>query len=81
VYCRQSCRQRDYEARLRAQEVGLGEHELVITRDELESLRDRMFLLACTVDDVERDLAAGDVEQPVALATVLAAARECVAPQ
>jgi hypothetical protein len=56
VFCRRSCRQRDYEARRRAGELGLGEHELVVTRQELDELQDRLFLLAATVKDVERDL-------------------------
>jgi hypothetical protein len=56
LYCRRSCRQRDYEARRRAAEVGLGEHELIVTRQELHELRDRLYLLARTVDDVEQDL-------------------------
>lgn len=61
VYCKPSCRQRDYEARRRAAELGLGEHELVVTRAELEQLRDRLYLLRLALDDVERDLAdAGD---------------------
>ena len=56
LYCRQSCRQRDYEARRRSLELGLGEHELVITRTELESIRDRLFVLERTVEDAEVDL-------------------------
>jgi hypothetical protein len=56
LYCRRSCRQRDYEARQRAAELGLGEHELIVTRQELHELRDRLYLLAQTVDDVEGDL-------------------------
>jgi hypothetical protein len=76
VYCKQSCKQRDYEARRRAQELGLGEHELVVTRQELESIRDRVFVLACAVDDVERDLAAGDTDAHEAVRTLLGAARE-----
>ena len=55
-YCRRSCRQRDYEARCRTGELGLGEHELVVTRQELNELRDRMYLLAKAVEDVEQDL-------------------------
>ena len=35
-YCKRSCRQRDYEARRRAAELGLGEDELIVTRQELE---------------------------------------------
>jgi hypothetical protein len=84
VYCRQSCRQRDYEARRRGLELGLGEHELVITRVELESIRDRLFVLERTVEDAEVDL-----DQPEArrakelrriLDYVLETARECVQP-
>ena len=56
LYCRRSCRQRDYESRHRATELGLGEHELIVTRQELNELRDRLFVLAETVKDVEHDL-------------------------
>src|SRR5262245_37423142 len=55
-YCKRSCRQRDYEARRRVAELGLSEGELVVTREELESLRDRLYVLECAVEDVERDL-------------------------
>ena len=58
-YCRQSCRQRHYEARHRAAELGLGEDELVLARSELDALRDRLYVLECAIGDVERDLAAG----------------------
>lgn len=84
LYCKQSCRQRDYEARARGSELGLGEHELVVTRAELESTRDLLFVLEQTIDDAEVDL-----EQPEArrakelrriLDYVLEAARECVQP-
>jgi len=56
MYCKQACRQRDYEARRRASELGLGEHELVVTRAELEAIRDRLFVLERTVEDAEADL-------------------------
>lgn len=56
-FCRRSCRQRDYEARQRATEVGLSEHELVLTRSEIDSLRDRLYVLEAAVEDVVRDLA------------------------
>lgn len=41
-------------------EVGLAEGELVITRQALSSLDDLAYVLACAVDDVERQVAAGD---------------------
>ena len=56
LYCRRSCRQRDYEARQRTAELGLGENELIVTRQELDGLRDRLYELAETVKDVEQDL-------------------------
>jgi hypothetical protein len=55
-YCKRSCRQRDYEARRRAAERGLDEDELILTRSELNELRDRLFVLSETVKDVETDL-------------------------
>lgn len=58
MFCRRSCRQRDYEARRRSSEIGLGDAELVIARTELEQLRDALYVLEAAVEDVERDLAA-----------------------
>jgi hypothetical protein len=55
-YCRPSCRQRAYEARRRAAEVGLSEAELVVARSQLDELHDRLYVLTCAVEDVERDL-------------------------
>jgi septal ring factor EnvC (AmiA/AmiB activator) len=60
LYCRRSCRQRDYEARRRAAELGIGESELLVTRQELDQLRDALYVLESAVEDVERDLAAAD---------------------
>ena len=59
AYCRRSCRQRDYEARRRAGEAGLGDAELIISRAELDALHDRLYELEAAIDDVDRDLAAG----------------------
>lgn len=80
-YCRQSCRQRDYEARRRSAELGLNEGELVVAREELESLRDRLFVLEHALDDVERDLATegDDDTRERAFAWLLDAARTAVA--
>ncbi len=54
-FCRQSCRQRDYESRSRAAELGLNEGELVVTREQLHGLKDRLYVLACAVEDAERE--------------------------
>ena len=50
-----------FQSRRRAAELGLSEAELVVTRQQLEELRDALYVLACAVQDVDRDLAeAGD---------------------
>jgi len=43
-------------ARQRASELALSEDELVVTRSELDALRDQIFILKCAIDDVELDL-------------------------
>jgi len=80
-YCRQSCRQRDYEARQRAAERGLDEGEIIVTRANLDGLRDRLWVLACAVSDVEGDLAVAVTveEHRAALDWLLEAARPLVA--
>jgi hypothetical protein len=55
-FCGGSCRQQDYLRRQRAREAGLAEHELVVTRAELDDLHDRLYVLETAVEDVERDL-------------------------
>ncbi len=57
LYCRQSCRQQDYEARQRSVELKLGDNELVVARGQMDELRDAAHVLAYAVDDTDRDLA------------------------
>lgn len=80
-YCRQSCRQRHYEARRRSEELGLSENEVVLARRELGSLMDQLYMLEAAVEDVDRDLArAADAEDyRRALEWLLEAARPLVA--
>jgi uncharacterized protein YhaN len=47
----------DYQARRRAQELGISDTELVMARAELDQLRDALYVLEAAVEDVERDLA------------------------
>ena len=58
VFCSQACRQWDWVGRQRARELQLSETELIITKAELDQLHDELYVLACAVDDVERDLVA-----------------------
>ena len=57
-FCSQRCRQWDWVSRQRARELQISEDELVIARSELEALHDDLYVLACAVEDTERDLAA-----------------------
>jgi hypothetical protein len=45
-------------ARQRARDLELSENELVVAREELDALHDELYVLACAVEDVERDLGA-----------------------
>lgn len=58
VFCSQACRQWDWVGRQRARELQLNEDELIITKAELNQLHDELYVLACAVDDVERDQSA-----------------------
>jgi hypothetical protein len=58
LFCSQACRQWDWVGRQRARELQLNESELIITKAELDQLHDELYVLACAVDDVERDLTA-----------------------
>lgn len=55
-FCSQRCRQWNWVAQNRAKELELGEGELVMARQELDLLHDALYVLACAVDDTERDL-------------------------
>ena len=58
-FCSQRCRQWDWVSRQRASELALSENELVVTRDELDTLKDQIYVLHCAVIDARADLAAG----------------------
>jgi hypothetical protein len=79
-FCRQSCRQRDYEARRRATELGLNESDLIVARSELNALTDQLYVLEAAVEDVMGDLArSAELEDyKAALAWVLDAARPLI---
>lgn len=65
LFCSQACRQWDWVGRQRARELQLNEDELVITKAELDQLHDELYVLACAVDDVERDLTAAGTKPSV----------------
>ena len=57
-FCSQRCRQWDWVSRQRASELELSENELVMTRDELDHLKDQIYVLHCAVRDAHNDLGA-----------------------
>jgi hypothetical protein len=80
-FCRAVCRQRDFEARQRAADVGLSEADLVMARRELDALSDQLYVLETAIEDVERDLAASPTKQDyvAAVSWLLQAAKPLVA--
>src|SRR5262249_53568160 len=57
-FCSQACRQWDWVGRQRAQELQLSDNELIVAKAELDGLHDQLYVLACAVNDAERDLGA-----------------------
>src|SRR4051794_12164514 len=57
-FCSPACRQWHWVGRQRARELELSESELVVTKRELDELHDELYVLACAVNDAERDLRA-----------------------
>ncbi|MFV0309097.1 MAG: hypothetical protein ACK5OX_15300 [Desertimonas sp.] len=55
-FCSQRCRQWDWVSRQRARELELSDGELVVVRANLDDLHDDLFVLACAVDDAEKDI-------------------------
>ncbi len=49
----------------------LSENELVVARSELDALHDELYVLACAVEDVERDLVDRSAATPLELADAL----------
>ena len=60
-FCSAACRQRHWVSQQRAAELQLSEDELVVAKGELDTLHDELYVLACAVNDAERDLAAAGV--------------------
>lgn len=59
-------------SRQRARELELSDGELVVARAELDRLHDDLYVLACAVDDTERDLVdVGDDATAVELREIL----------
>jgi len=55
VFCSQACRQGHWVGKQRADELQLNESELIVAKGELDQLHDELYVLACAVNDAERD--------------------------
>lgn len=62
-FCNQACRQWHWVGKQRAAELQLSEHELIVTKETLDQLHDELYILACAVNDAEKDLAAGQGQE------------------
>lgn len=68
-------------SRQRASELELSEDELIIARTELDELHDDLYVLACAVDDAERDLGVvGDTPTPADLSEILRSVLDAAMP-
>lgn len=65
-YCRQGCRQAAHLARKLAAAHGLGDDDVIVSREVLEDLQGRLYCLQAALEDVDRDLAASSEPDDVA---------------
>ncbi len=64
-FCSQACRQWHWVGKQRAAELQLNETELIVAKDELDQLHDELYVLACAVNDAEKDLVAAGASPTV----------------
>lgn len=64
-FCSQACRQWHWVGQQRANELALAEGELIVATSSLDELHDELYVLACAVNDAERDLAVAGAKPSV----------------
>lgn len=64
-YCRQGCRQQAHLARKLAASYGLGDDDVIVGRDALETLQGHLYCLQAAIEDTDRDLAVSSTPQDV----------------
>jgi len=55
-FCRDGCRQQAYLARKLASSHGLGDDDVIVSREALEDLQSRIYCLQAALEDIDRDL-------------------------
>src|SRR6478736_6953651 len=77
-FCRDGCRQQAYLARRLATSHGLGDDDVIVSREALEDLQSRIYCLQAALEDVDRDLERS--REPREVAEALAWLRENAEP-
>lgn len=77
-FCRDGCRQQAYLARKLATSHGLGDDDVIVSRDALEDLQSRLYCLQAALEDIDRDLAKSS--DPSDVSEALSWLRENAAP-
>jgi hypothetical protein len=77
-FCRDGCRQQAYLARRLASSHGLGDDDVIVSREALEDLQSRIYCLQAALEDIDRDLERS--REPREVAEALAWLRENAEP-
>ncbi len=77
-FCRDGCRQQAYLARKLASSHGLGDDDVIVSREALEDLQSRIYCLQAALEDIDRDLARS--KEPREVAEALTWLRENAEP-
>jgi uncharacterized small protein (DUF1192 family) len=77
-FCRDGCRQQAYLARRLASSHGLGDDDVIVSREALEDLQSRIYCLQAALEDIDRDLARS--KEPRDIAEALTWLRENAGP-
>lgn len=77
-FCRDGCRQQAYLARRMASSHGLGDDDVIVSREALEDLQSRIYCLQAALEDIDRDLERS--REPREVAEALAWLRENAVP-
>ena len=74
-FCCRSHRQRAYEARVRADSLGIPAGQVVVAESELARLHDRLYRLESAIEDVDADLARSSEPRPTGRPSSISATR------
>ena len=77
-FCRDGCRQQAYLARKLADSHGLGDDDLIVSREAIEELQSRLYCLQAALEDIDRDL--GRSDEPADVLEALTWLRENAEP-